>query len=202
MNRISWTDEYSLGIDELDEDHRQIMALTDTYIDCLENGRSEAFVREAFDRLLTFTRYHFIREEMAMAACGYRGLRSHKMAHAQLIQELHNWDAFFEIMRDKGADNYYSDFVFHWFFEHMVNEDSKSGEFMVQKADTVEGVLCPEERAKTAKSHVAPFDGHTDSPTRTPSRVQMVNNIVDLARSGDADSAVKMLRGLNRLEDL
>lgn len=89
MPLMPWTEDLSVGVEELDADHRQLFAMVNALFDAVEGGSSGDLLAAFFDALVDYTRDHFAREEALMAACHYPGLPSHRMEHFQLAERGH-----------------------------------------------------------------------------------------------------------------
>ena len=91
MPLMLWTEELSVGVEALDEDHRQLFAMVNGLFDAIGGGTGGELLTALFDALAAYTRDHFAREEALMAARHYPGLPAHRAEHLQLaerVQEL------------------------------------------------------------------------------------------------------------------
>ena len=90
MPFASWTEELSVGVDALDEDHRQLFAMVNGLFDAIEGGTGGELLAALFDALVDYTRGHFAREEALMAARHFPGLAAHRAEHIQLTESVHH----------------------------------------------------------------------------------------------------------------
>ena len=113
---ISWRDDWSLGIDTLDRDHRALMErLIDIYLrHCPQTGRwglSEGGARgpsgptllDELGVLRAETDAHFRREERFMNSIGFAGVSAHAAEHARLTGD---FDALLETWRAAGVRSF------------------------------------------------------------------------------------------------
>lgn len=94
---INWRDDWILGLDALDNQHRQlsesinrlVLACHD-YNESDSSGREQrkAALSELMDGLYESTREHFRFEESTMKKAAYPGYASHVREHAMLLAEL------------------------------------------------------------------------------------------------------------------
>ena len=89
MPLMQWTEELSVGVESLDDDHRQLFAMVNGLFDAIEGGTGGELLGALFDALVDYTRDHFTREEALMAARHYPGLAAHRAEHAQLAERVH-----------------------------------------------------------------------------------------------------------------
>jgi len=82
-----WSDSFSIGIDEIDNDHK---LLIDLFNKCHEASDAEDVdrIHEILDAVLSYTKMHFTREEKVMAFCEYPKLKNHIQVHRLLVNEI------------------------------------------------------------------------------------------------------------------
>ena len=89
MPLMQWTEELSVGVESLDDDHRQLFAMVNGLFDAIEGGTGAGLMSALFDALLAYTRDHFAREEALMAERHYPELAAHRVEHAELAERVH-----------------------------------------------------------------------------------------------------------------
>lgn len=86
---LFWDDSLSLGVENIDNDHKQLFAILHHVLKLLATGeqdRREFACREALDFLEKYTRRHFAREEAFQRELGYAGYEMHKALHDNLCR--------------------------------------------------------------------------------------------------------------------
>jgi len=85
---LTWMDEYALGIEEVDTDHRALIELINNLYAALDAGASDKdivrFLAEVHMRIAA----HFAVEERLMRRTGYAEYDAHKGDHARLLDEI------------------------------------------------------------------------------------------------------------------
>ena len=124
MARIEWKPEYSVGIEAVDHEHRELIDLVNRIHDALEDGRPADEVEEVFGDLFRAISAHFALEEKFMREHGYDQLRQHKGEHEHLLDELR------EIMDDyragrAGPAGRLTTVVERWFADHFRTHDAR-----------------------------------------------------------------------------
>jgi len=88
MTLLQWQDTYSVGVAEVDHEHRGMIELINTLHTALGTERSgervEAFLGEIFADVSA----HFALEERVMRERRYDALAEHKADHERLLDEL------------------------------------------------------------------------------------------------------------------
>ncbi len=83
-----WSDDYSIGIDLIDNEHKNIVSILSDLHKSIHERRSLEFSREILDRLVQRTVLHFYDEEMMMEDLSYPGLQEHRTLHKLLIDRI------------------------------------------------------------------------------------------------------------------
>lgn len=88
MPKMQWTEAMSVGLPELDADHRELIRIINLLDEAPESeGRNET-LRQALVALQRYAEYHFAREEKVMAVCGYPNIEEHKAEHRAFVRQL------------------------------------------------------------------------------------------------------------------
>jgi hemerythrin len=101
MNDLEWNDEYSLGIPEIDIQHKRIF---DCYKTMAEEGLAKQdrwLADSSIDQLRSLIQAHFAIEETVMRILGYPELERHIEEHRQLHADVH--DLAQTSLRTKGS---------------------------------------------------------------------------------------------------
>ena len=88
MAYFDWNDSMSVGAHLIDSDHRALIAIINELHTEMARGDGpdhQALAR-LFRDLVTYTQFHFSREERMMQACGYPGHRDHAREHGGFVQ--------------------------------------------------------------------------------------------------------------------
>ena len=83
---IEWDDNLSLGVGEIDEDHKHLVRVYNQLFDARLGGLGTAAVHALLHDLVANTRTHFQREEALMEDVAFPGLRRHKDEHDGLLK--------------------------------------------------------------------------------------------------------------------
>ena len=115
-----WREEFRIGIETVDDQHRQILDLLEVLGSALEQQDTEA-VRASVERLREDIRSHFDHEEALMERAGYPGLDNHRDVHQMLLDKV---DDMRRMARASGLDRAsLVDFLGLWWIDHTQDMD-------------------------------------------------------------------------------
>jgi hemerythrin len=81
MEKIRWKDEYSVGVEKIDRQHRHLFEIINKLIDHSGSSGDSALVSETLTEMLNYAKEHFTTEEELMQEYGYPEIESHKEQH-------------------------------------------------------------------------------------------------------------------------
>jgi hemerythrin-like metal-binding protein len=85
---LHWKDGYSVGIEPVDHEHRELIDLINRLHAALSAADAHLTVPAFFGDLLAAISSHFALEEKIMRERGYDALPAHKADHERLLDEL------------------------------------------------------------------------------------------------------------------
>jgi len=87
---VVWSDKYATGIELIDDQHHQLVELTNQlYIACLaKEDVLHVVFKDAMSRLVKYVRFHFDAESKLLHAINYPDYRNHKKMHDDLIKNI------------------------------------------------------------------------------------------------------------------
>src|SRR5512139_1687724 len=84
---IEWSDELSVGIQEIDEQHKVLVGLVNDMHRAIHEHHGSDTARNILEQLGDYTRVHFAVEESLMRIFDYPGYEEHKKQHEELIAQ-------------------------------------------------------------------------------------------------------------------
>lgn len=88
MTLLHWKEEYSVGIEAVDHEHRELIDLVNRLHDALDGPAAKFTVPAFFGDLLKGISAHFALEEKIMRDQAYDQLGPHKADHERLLDDL------------------------------------------------------------------------------------------------------------------
>jgi len=123
MALLQWRKDYSVGIDAVDHEHRELIDLINRLYETAASQRSREAVIAFFGDLYRGISAHFALEERFMRDRAYAGLGAHKGDHERLIDELRDiMDDFEE--GEELDDRSLAASLDAWFSRHFETHDA------------------------------------------------------------------------------
>jgi hemerythrin len=122
--KLKWQERFSVGVPEVDHEHRELIRLINLLHEALEQGSPAERVRAVLGEVHVAISAHFALEEKDMQAWGYPGYAAHKRDHERLLDELRDlMDSIdWAIPADTTA---FAGRVNAWFETHFQTQDAK-----------------------------------------------------------------------------
>jgi hemerythrin len=131
MALITWQDNYSVEIDEIDQQHKKLISLINQFYDAMRSGTTRSALGPVLAELLEYTHYHFAAEENLLAEYEYPDLAAHKELHAGLSEKTKQLRENFEHEHDtKNIDVML--FLSNWLNVHILEVDKKYALYLKQ----------------------------------------------------------------------
>ena len=122
MAFINWSEEYSIGISSIDDQHRNLVEIVNRFDEASRRGKGTRVMRDILNDLLGYTQEHFAHEESLMAAAGYEGLAKHQSLHRQLLQKVERCQFEYE-HGGRRVTAEVRELLRYWVESHLMNED-------------------------------------------------------------------------------
>lgn len=123
----AWNDACSVGIQEVDEQHKVLLQLLDALHLAIRAGQGAESLA-VLNQLVDYTRHHFTMEESLMRVTNYPDFAPHKELHQNLMAQIHK-------VQDELAggqldlDGEMLQFVKIWLIQHINETDRRFGKF-------------------------------------------------------------------------
>mgnify|MGYP000850282179 CR=1 FL=1 len=132
MPLVNWTDKLSLGITEIDNQHKKWIAIINDLNDAMRAGKSKEVLGEVFKRLIDYTEYHFKAEETYFEKFGYPEKTSHKMEHQKMVNEVNGYYNDFKAGKMTVSINLMQ-LLSNWLLDHIQKKDKNYAPFLIEK---------------------------------------------------------------------
>ncbi len=128
---LEWTDNLSVGVPSIDEQHKVLIRLLNELFDATQAGRGRTVLGKVLKELADYTVYHFQYEETLFAQTGYGAAPDHLKEHHDMVRLV-------QALRQKhedGASEILSEellrFLRRWLEIHIMGSDQKYGPHLV-----------------------------------------------------------------------
>ena len=88
MTLLEWRDEYRIGIDEVDSEHKALIDMINGACTLIEPGASNDDLERALGEIYAVCTAHFALEEKDMRLRSYPRLLEHKEDHERLLDDI------------------------------------------------------------------------------------------------------------------
>jgi hemerythrin len=117
---MEWKEEYSVGIPEIDNQHKQLLQNFSEIEESIRLNKRWSDIHYAIVKLIQTARMHFSFEEAMMRIFGYPGLEFHLQEHKSFFDNL---DTIERHSLKMSAETEMVHFLLEWLKEHMLGSD-------------------------------------------------------------------------------
>lgn len=131
MKDLVWGKILSVGVDEIDEDHRKLIHIFNILNHAVVKGESPEYLVATLEELINCTVWHFSHEERLMLKYRYPEIEEHKAEHRELIESAKELQQKV-LQSDKPVAEEHIEFLERWLTEHILTADGRLGSFLFQ----------------------------------------------------------------------
>ena len=126
MKDLDWDYVMSVGVDEIDDDHKRLVALFNILNHSVNTEEDPAYLAAVLEELINCTVWHFSHEERLMLKYQYDEYAEHKTEHRELIESVEKLKG--KILQ-AGTSISEDDLLFleRWLTEHILTFDNRLG---------------------------------------------------------------------------
>ncbi len=129
---IAWSEEYSVKVPLMDEQHKKLIVLINELNSAVSAGNNKTAVEQTLQKLIDYAAVHFAEEEKLMQDAGYPDLNAHKPIHISFVDKVVSLqNAFLAGKAMVGSDIMI--FLKDWLIQHIMGTDKKYGSAVSKK---------------------------------------------------------------------
>ena len=132
MSIIQWSNFFSVGIAEIDDQHKKLIEMLNELYDGITECHGEEAVNDVVPKLVNYTKEHFVAEEKFMIDIDYPDFNKHFQKHYKLAEEAEH----FKDMLERGEHVNYLELailISDWLKDHILEDDRSFGKFTIDK---------------------------------------------------------------------
>lgn len=133
MALLTWSEEYSVGVKSMDNQHIAMIQMLNELYDAMMEGNALGITGPLLHKLVEYTKIHFSSEEKLMAEANYPNLAEHIARHQQLIEEVKQHVATYE-RQNLFMPIPLLHFLRDWIATHIQKEDRDYGPWVNRAA--------------------------------------------------------------------
>lgn len=124
MSMITWHDDYSVDIQEIDEQHKSLIHLINKLYEALATRQHRHQVADILAELIDYTIIHFAVEETLMRIFHYPEYDAHKQSHDHIAQKVRAFQQAFN-RGEANVDMELLLFLRTWLTDHILKVDKR-----------------------------------------------------------------------------
>jgi len=128
MAQIAWSERLCVGIQEVDDEHQNLVAVLNQLEEAMRTGKGTRVMGEILAKLIDYTQIHFENEEKFMAECEYPKFKLHQAQHRQLVEKVEKFQSKFQ-KTGKRITKEMMEFLTYWLTNHILVDDMTFAKF-------------------------------------------------------------------------
>ena len=121
---IAWKDEYSVGVKEIDDQHKQLFVIINQLVEAIKTIPREDEIANIISKIVEYKIVHFATEEKYFHLFGFEGTDEHEEAHRAFNAKLIETQTAFK-GDTMGFAFAAADFLEDWLIVHLMTMDQK-----------------------------------------------------------------------------
>ncbi len=131
---IKWRDIYATGVEEIDEQHKELFRRVDALLEACRKGKGREEVEDIMKFMEEYVVSHFNSEENYMDKYGYPEAQAHKKLHAEFTDNVRRLTERFKSMGPTlGFVAQVNPLVVDWLLKHVCGEDKKFANYLKER---------------------------------------------------------------------
>lgn len=129
MAMMAWSDEFSVGVKAMDEQHKGLIQVVNDLHLAMTEGRAKEQTGPLLKSLLRYTQEHFAAEEALMNRTKFAGLAGHAAKHRDLTVQVQNYVSRYQ-RGEIALDVHLLLFLCDWLKTHIQKDDKTYGPWL------------------------------------------------------------------------
>jgi len=126
MNKIEWSDKYSVGVEILDHQHKTLIDMMNQLIDTPSIDSDSAIISGLLDNMIKYATTHFVEEERLMGLHGFPDFLPHQKQHVEFMKKTAEFCNVEEgTLVVHGFSETIRTYLREWWINHILDEDMK-----------------------------------------------------------------------------
>jgi hemerythrin len=115
---MQWLPEYSVKVEEIDDQHKRFIVLINDLYDAIEIGSEDIVLGDIINQLVSYADYHFATEEKYFDEFCYDRAEEHKKLHDEFRKKVAFYASNY-VGKEKAYALEISDFMKDWVVNHI-----------------------------------------------------------------------------------
>jgi len=132
MSKIQWNDELSVGVELIDDQHKELIRIANGLMNAIRIGRDKRVVTNVIRRLREYTIFHFHSEEALMEKAHYPNRGEHEAEHGKLKRDVKQFQR--ELYKKKDLNpEHVLEFLKTWLLKHILSADREFARYLKEQ---------------------------------------------------------------------
>jgi hemerythrin len=128
MALLVWEDKYSVGVAEIDAQHKKMFEMINNLFHALEKSKAQEQLQPIIKGFIDYAQYHFATEEKYFNEYNYPQKDEHTQAHNMYTKKIN--ELLKQSIEDKTLTSVQlMDFVEDWWIQHVTGMDQQYAKF-------------------------------------------------------------------------
>jgi hemerythrin len=132
MEKVFWRDEYSVGVEQFDRQHRHLFEIINKLTAHSHSSSDLKLVSRTLKEMFDYAKEHFADEEKLMQQYAYPEIESQKKQHAYFLKTTYELAAYPADKKEESIDEI-AEFLNVWWIIHILKWDMKYKDFFKAK---------------------------------------------------------------------
>ncbi len=132
MEKMLWRDEYSVGVEQFDRQHRRLFEIINKLVTWTGDPTDFNFVSQILKEMFDYAKEHFTDEEKLMQQYGYPEIESQKKQHAYFLKTATELSEYPVAEKELNSGEI-AEFLNVWWVIHILKWDMKYKQFFEEK---------------------------------------------------------------------
>lgn len=160
MSFFPWSDEYSVHLRVIDNDHKDLVTTVNALHDAITSGSARGEIGQIIGTLAQYVDEHFAREEALMDSHDYPDIAGHKRIHRHLARQVYAIRTIFASKPKLIDPAKLLRFLRDWLVHHILEEDRK---YVPYLSGSAAQSVAPAEPPTTTLPEIAEDDDATET---------------------------------------
>ena len=134
MEKIVWNEILSVGVRELDEDHKKLIKLINSLIEMEANSLSLEVISDTLNEMTRYAQEHFAFEEELLRKCNYPGYLSQQSQHKEFVKTTVKFCMDTMVYKESTPVEIVA-FLKDWLIDHILLSDMQYKPFLLNLSE-------------------------------------------------------------------
>ena len=130
MSLVTWSDDYSVSIKEIDDQHKKLFDLLNELHDAMKKAKGKSVLGKVIKDLISYTEFHFSTEEILLQNCKYPDFKQHKLKHDEFTKKVKEFEQKY-LDGSVLLSQEIVQFLMNWLVNHIKESDKQYSLFII-----------------------------------------------------------------------